>query len=49
MLESFDLQAELSACAQPDTYDVPYEDEFANKGTNDLLEGRQFLPTVTMY
>lgn len=39
MLDSFDLQTELSAISQPETYDVPHEDEFADQEPNRLLEG----------
>ncbi|KAF5330160.1 hypothetical protein D9611_010625 [Ephemerocybe angulata] len=38
MLDSFELQTELSALGQPESYEIPHEDDFADKEPNELLE-----------
>ncbi|KAF6764466.1 condensin [Ephemerocybe angulata] len=38
MLDSFELQTELSALGQAESYEIPHEDDFADKEPNELLE-----------
>lgn len=47
MIDSFELQNELSAIANhAENYDIPHEDDYADKEPNELLEGEISEPLI---
>jgi len=43
MIETFDLQHESGATGQPESYEIPNEDDFEGRDANELLEGENLF------